>query len=158
MELAALSDVFYIVVLAYIAAFMPWTAFSAKDFISDKWKSTRHTRQAGYINLLFAIVPACYIVLYCRVQFFALDWKEGCAAVAALAFALLHGFRLGWGLWQLYLFRSSCADSIEALEAMGVTYRYCDENRRDVVDKHCKSAWEKADEMLVNNRVVDNQF
>ncbi|PXF49336.1 hypothetical protein BWQ96_00910 [Gracilariopsis chorda] len=158
MELASLSDEWYIVLPAYILAFLLWVAFSGTSFTNDKWKSVRLTRRAGYINLAFSIVPACYIMLYCTIQFSALDNREGSAALIVLYFALLHAFRSAWGLWQLHLFRTWCSESIEALEAIGVRYSFCDENRRQIVEDQCRSAWETCDEMLVNDGIVNNQI
>ncbi|PXF41917.1 hypothetical protein BWQ96_08369 [Gracilariopsis chorda] len=158
MKIAALSDKWYIVIPAYVAAFMPWTAFSTKDFISDKWKTVRRTRTDGYINLLCSIIPAIYILFYATTQYTANDWQEGSAAIAALLFALLHGARSAWGLWQLYVFRTWCAESIDALEAMGITFIFSDKERRHRVEKNCRSAREMSDEMLVNDSIVDNQI
>lgn len=56
------------------------------------------------------------------------------------------------------MFRSWCAKSIDALAAMGVNFRFSDKERRELVKERQMSSWEIADEMLVNNTIVDSQI
>eukprot|EP00178_Gracilaria_changii_P013374 TRINITY_DN378_c0_g1_i1.p1 TRINITY_DN378_c0_g1~~TRINITY_DN378_c0_g1_i1.p1 ORF type:complete len:1671 (-),score=197.94 TRINITY_DN378_c0_g1_i1:6821-11833(-) len=150
MFLANLAENPLIITAAYIAAFLPWTAFSAKDFISAKWKTVRTTRREGYINLIFSIVPAGYILFYCVTQAEGKEFPEMAAAVVAMLFALLHASRTTWGLWQLNYFRHWCKTSIDALDAMGIEYR--------LVKTQYTDAAQIADRMLVNDSVIDNQL
>ncbi|CAN8077113.1 unnamed protein product [Agarophyton chilense] len=150
MSLANLAENPFIIIAAYIAAFLPWTAFSAKDFISSKWKTVRTTRREGYINLIFSIVPAGYILFYCVIQVKGNEFSEMAAAMVAMLFALLHASRTIWGLWQLNYFRYWCKTSIEALDAMGIEYR--------LYKKQYTDAAQIADRMLVNDSIIDNQL
>lgn len=157
-DLVALSNYFYVIVSAYIAAFLPWSTFNTQDSISDNWKTICSTRTACYINLQFSFIPAMYILFYAATQFKGEDPREGCTAIIALLFALLHGARSAWGLWQLHVFRTWCAKSIDALGAMGVPFRFSNEERRERVQRREMTQWEMADQMLANNTMVDNQI
>ncbi|CDF35958.1 unnamed protein product [Chondrus crispus] len=110
-----------IVLLAYTAAFLPWTALTTFDFISAKWRRVRDVRIAGYVNLVLALVPAFYILFYMVVQS-NVDQKEMFTALVAMLFALLHVVRTLWGLWQLQLFVKWAVKSITSLRALGIEY------------------------------------
>lgn len=153
MDLVDLAKSPFIIIAAYIAAFLPWTAFAAKDFISSKWKSVRTTRREGYINLVFSLAPAGYILFYCVTQAEGNELPEMAAALVAMVFALLHATRTTWGLWQLNYYRQWCERSIDALGALGIEYRL-----PLVLRKGNIGADYIADHMLVNDSIIDNQL
>lgn len=156
MNLLDLATSPFIIIAAYIAAFLPWTAFAAKDFISSKWKSVKTTRREGYINLVFSLAPAGYILFYCVTQAKGGELPEMAAALVAMVFALLHASRTTWGLWQLNYYRQWCKRSINALRAMGIEYRLS--TVPFVLNDENKGADYIADNMLVNDSIVDNQL
>eukprot|EP00178_Gracilaria_changii_P004166 TRINITY_DN164_c0_g1_i11.p1 TRINITY_DN164_c0_g1~~TRINITY_DN164_c0_g1_i11.p1 ORF type:complete len:1662 (-),score=296.66 TRINITY_DN164_c0_g1_i11:8067-13052(-) len=161
MEFEALSNSFWFIVSAYIAAFLPWTAIAATDFISSKWVSVRRTRTAGYRNLLWTVFPMAYVMFYSVVQGKAEDYSEMCAAVVASAFAGLIAARTVWGLWQLHEFHQWATRSIEALRCMGIEYEPV---RLKRMEEQCGVSFSEmrsediADEIAVNEKIVDNQI
>lgn len=160
MTVEKLAESFWFIVSAYMAAFVPWTIISNKDFISEKWKTVRNTRHAGYHNLFWSIIPFFYVILYCIIQGLAEDYKETCAAVVATLFAMLHMFRTLWGLWQLRSFRIWAENSIRALKTLGITYELHGSGatrKKDCSAESLSPAY-IADHILINHQIVDNQI
>ena len=144
-----LADEWYIILFAYVAAFLPWTVVSATDFISSTWKPVYVTRRNGHINLIFIILPALYIVFYIYLQANSKDYKEMFAAIVALLFSILHCLRTIWGLWQLSIFHSWAAKSIRSLELLDIHHEHPFSKL---------SPKEIANDLLVNDTLIDNQL
>lgn len=147
-----LADNVIIILLAYGAAFLPWSAVSATDFISPVWKKVSTTFREGLVNLVFAAVPAVYIAFYIFLQAQA-DHKEMFAAIVALFFSILHFARTCWGLWQLIVFRRWAANSIRSLRLMGIRYGAKVTSNQPELDP-----FEIANNLKVNDTVIDNQL
>ncbi|PXF47042.1 Cytochrome c oxidase assembly factor 7 [Gracilariopsis chorda] len=160
MTVDTLAESFWFIVSAYMAAFVPWTIIANKDFISEKWKTVRNTRHAGYHNMFWSIIPFFYVIVYCIVQGLSGDYKETCAAVVATLFALLHMFRTLWGLWQLRSFRIWAENSIRALKTLGITYDLHGSSTTGKNDCTAESLTPAyiADHILINEQIVDNQI
>lgn len=137
-----------IVVVAYIAAFLPWTYFTSTDFISSPWKSVRQTRREGFLNIFFTLIPAAYIGFYIAIQARAKAYKGMSAAIIALIFSVSHFMQAAWGLWQLSLFAKWSRESIDALQALGI--KYGQHSDRDV--------HQTVENLLINDTISDNQF
>lgn len=149
-----LADNFYIILSAYIAAFFPWTVLLTLDFISPTWRRVRDVRIAGYVNLIFAAIPALYIMFYIVLQA-GFDDKEMFAAIVALVLVLLHLARTLWGLWQLQIFATWASQSICALRALGIEYKLNSELNEK---KDAKSPNEIADELFISDELIDNRL
>lgn len=152
MSLSDLSDNKSVVLVAYLCVFVPWTAVASLDFISAQWKSVRDSRHDAQYHLFFVIAPTFYIMFYIIVQATAEDFKEMSAAIVALIFSLHHVARTVWAIAQLSAFRTWAAESILALRENGIEYKSV------FASCHGKSALDIADELLINEEVVDNQL
>lgn len=146
-----------LVLIAYTAVFIPWTAVAAKDFINGHWRSVRDSRRDGLTHLFFVIAPSSYITFYIYLQIIAKDYKEMAAAIAGLVFSLLHLSRTVWGLWQLYEFRLWATRAIESLQVLGYQYElhlapFPDDDEKPT------DPWSLADRILVNDSLMDNQL
>ncbi|KAI0567491.1 hypothetical protein FGB62_2g345 [Gracilaria domingensis] len=146
---------FWFTVTAYISAILPWTAISSTDFIKASWRSVKHTRKAGYRDLLWTFLPRGYVIFYAVKQYQGGEHSELCASAIAALLAALLGLRTIWGLWQLREFRKWAERSIAALDVTGV--KYCLHG----YDEHAMSKRtfaEISDEILVNEKIADNQI
>ena len=52
-------------------------------FISEKWKTIRHTRRLAFSSMFSSIVLLSYIAVYAEAQRYAEDWKEYRAVAVA---------------------------------------------------------------------------
>lgn len=151
---ATLADHPAIVVLAYAAAFLPWSAVSATDFINARWKTVQTTLREGCIQLFLIILPSFYILFYIYLQALSGDYKEMSAAFVALFFSALHMARTLLGLAHVIAFRNWAVNSILAMQCMGVEYKSVD--GPDKKDK--ENAKYAANRLLINDSLVDNTF
>lgn len=152
-----LADHPAIVLVAYIAVFIPWSAVAAIDFINPQWKSVRDSRHHGLTQLFFVVVPMVYILFYIYLQIVSADYKEMSAALAGLAFSLLHLARTIWGLWQLHDFHSWAYHAIETMQILGHQYEIQYQPEDGEVQYPREPGW-LADRILVNESLVDNQL
>eukprot|EP00171_Calliarthron_tuberculosum_P001636 IDg1636t1 len=118
-KLASLAKNWIVVVVAYIAAFLPLTVIYALDFISPKWKSIRVTRRDGIVYLLSSIPPLVVVIFYIILQGLAKEYTEMAAATTAAVFCLVHIMRTIWGLIQLHVFKEWSTEALRCLMRMG---------------------------------------
>lgn len=104
-----------IVILAYLIVIFPWGITQNVDFISDKWRTIRHTLHLGYLHLAFSIVPLPYIIFYAHLQRISGDYKEMMTAVVVILMSIYHMKRTVWGLMQLNEYHTWCVDLMERL-------------------------------------------
>lgn len=155
MNIEQLSNSWWFVILAYVAAFAPWTAISNTDFITSTWRTVHTTRRAAKRNLFWTLVPAAYVILYSVVKGMVADYAEMCAAIIATVFALLLSCRTVWALWQLNQFCSWAERCILALDAVGIRYHF---GGTGAVGSTHRCARDVVEMMLINEKVVDNQI
>lgn len=151
----ALADNVVIVLLAYIAAFLPWTIVSSTDFINSSWRPINILHRNAINNILFALIPAGYIIFYIVLQAKSQDFKEMFAAVVALLFSFLHAARSIMALFQLYSFRCWALKSISYLRAVGIHYlpKFQAEYKPSITTDE-----EIVQRLLINEAVIDNQL
>lgn len=155
MDIQQLSDSWWFVVLAYVAAFAPWSAIANTDFITSTWRTVHTTRRAAKRNLFWTLVPAVYVILYSVVMGIVADYAEMCAAIIATVFALLLSCRTVWALWQMNQFCSWAERCILALDAMGIPYEFSTAADESSTSRRARDVVEM---MLINDKVVDNQI
>lgn len=144
--LAHLADESWVVSIAYISAFLPWTVLYAFDFISAKWKTVRRTRHSGLLHLSVSLPPVLYIIFYAHLQRISGDYKEMWTAITAAVLCLFNVIRTLWGLLQLYAFSVWSNRALNTLKRMGYhNDKVADEKS---IDR----------DMLVNNSLIDNEF
>ncbi|KAI0560846.1 Sel1-repeat containing protein [Gracilaria domingensis] len=98
-----------------------------------------------------------YIIVYSVVQGKAGEYSEMSASGVAAFLAAVIGVRTIWGLWQLHEFRHWAQKSIDALNAVGIEYCLAEERRLKRKKKWEKwSSAEISDEILVNEKIIDN--
>lgn len=154
MHVSSISDLagkLYLVLLAYIGAFLPWAVVSAYDYINSEWKTVRMTRHYGIINLASTIFPLLIVIFYTIVQAAAAEYTEMSNAIVAICFILLHIIRTLWGLWQLHIFRTWVENSIINLRKIGIhpsLPNYKPDTPVSVL----------SDNILVNETIIDNQI
>lgn len=172
--LEELADKTVIVLLAYIAAFLPWTAVGAIDFINSTWRTVRIIRRDAMHNLFFALVPAAYIVFYIILQARSGDFKEMFAAVVALIFALLNAAQTLSALLQMRQYRLWVLRTVAYLRAVGIicestvkltsspTSSLYNSNSSSIRSGNGTSKHENVSElvetMLINDTIIDNQL
>lgn len=150
----------WVVVIAYIMAFLPWTILSSYDFVNTNWRSVKSTRRNGWLHLTFSAIPLIYIIFYVVIQGLAKEYSEMCAAIVASFFAAWNVIRAAWGLWQLHIFRTWVEKSVQYLNAVGID---CKLRKKGVGsqygsnDSNDLDASMIADEIYVNEEVIDNQ-
>ena len=104
---------------AYIAAFAPLAIIYALDLISEKWKTIKETRRAGYLILLFSVPSLLFLFVYIHMQKLAGDYKEMAAATSAAIYSVLHVLRTIWGLLQLRVFQKWNENALIRLKWLG---------------------------------------
>ncbi len=87
------------------------------DFITEKWRTCRRTRNLANVHLFLSIVPMIYIAVYAEAQHRDQNNKELGAALVAILLNLFHLPRAIMGLVQLSPFVAWCK---HANECMGV--------------------------------------
>ncbi len=95
------------------------------DFISEKWRTCRRTRNLARMHLAASIIPIIYVAMYAEAQRRDNDYKEFGAALAALMFNVFQLFRTIMGIVQLNAFVAWCKDAMECVRALS------DKNERD---------------------------
>ena len=113
--LAKFSEHPAIIVAAYLVVIFPWGVIQNIDFISEKWRTVRHTRHLGYFHLALSIVPLPYIIFYAHLQRISSDFKEMMTAVVVILMAIYHTFRTIWGLLQLDAYKMWCTDLMKRM-------------------------------------------
>lgn len=104
---------------AYFSAFAPLTIIYALDLVSEKWRTVKETRRAGYFILLFSIPSLLFLFVYIHFQRRAEDFKEMAAATSAAVYSVLHVFRTVWGLIQLTAFQRWNQNALIHLKWLG---------------------------------------
>ncbi len=151
------------------------------DFVSEKWRTCRRTRQLAHIHFTLSTLPIIYVAVYAEAQRRADDNKEFAAALEALMFNI---FQLGWV--QLNEFVAWCKDAVECIRPLqGTDYlgsektEECDTgetSRMKILQQWLKKcvSWCKRpsrragrrevdgndieDAVMVNKMVVDNEL
>ena len=103
---------------AYFFAFFPWMVMSNIDFISEKWRTCRRTRNLAYIHVASSIFPIIYVAVYAEAQRRDGDDKELGAALAALMFNVFQLMRTIMGILQLNAFVAWCKDGVLCMRAL----------------------------------------
>ncbi len=88
------------------------------DFISEKWRTCRRTRNLAYINVASSIFPIIYVAVYAEAQRRDGDDKELGAALAALMFNVFQLMRTITGILQLNAFVAWCKDGVPCMRAL----------------------------------------
>lgn len=122
---------------AYIAAFAPLAIIYALDLISEKWKTIKETRRAGYLILFFSVPSLLFLFVYIHMQKLAQDYKEMAAATSAAIYSVLHVFRTIWGLLQLREFQKWNENALLRLKWLGYDVLGADESGQ-FRDKRCR--------------------
>lgn len=110
-----------VVATVYTAILIPLGFLYLHDFLSDRWRTIRHTFIDGLLHLIFASLPLSYIVYYAYLQAALTDpdYKELFAAVTAIVLSVYHILRTLWGLYQLYRFREWAVQVAVGFESAG---------------------------------------
>ncbi|CAN8066740.1 unnamed protein product [Agarophyton chilense] len=153
MTVQDLAENIYVILSAYLLAFLPWTVLDSSDFIGPEWKSIAATRRQGTIHLIIVMLPITYIIFYIVVQAATRDFKEMFASFVALIFSIIHLFKTVWGLLQINELHYWVANSIQNLQHMGVYYK-----PQGAVDMSKQHPLQVAEKMLINETLVDNQI
>ncbi len=88
------------------------------DFISEKWRTCRRTRNLARIHVASSIFPIIYVAVYAEAQRRDGDNKELGAALAALMFNVFQLMRTIMGIVQLNAFVAWCKDAVECMHAL----------------------------------------
>ncbi len=88
------------------------------DFISEKWRTCRRTRNLARIHFASYITTIIYVAVYAEAQRRDEDYKEFGAAVAALMFNVFQVLRTIMGIVQLNAFVAWCKDAAECMRAL----------------------------------------
>lgn len=179
MNYAQLSDRAWLVISAYLAAFLPWGLLAVVDFISSKWRTVGETRRSGLLHLFFSVFPLSVVVFYLHVQRVAQDYKEMMAAVVATALCFFNIARTVWGLMQLQAYRAWCTRALVCIYRMGYAdrvkeahfrvyedwkhqmmhfYRVRTQQSKEPGDLRNAADTEVLKCMLVNSSLIDNEF
>lgn len=119
MDASVIADHPAFVFGAYLSALAPLAIIYALDLVSEKWKSVKDTRRAGYFILLFSIPSLFFLFIYIHFQRRASDYKEMAAATSAAVYAVLHLSRTIWGLIQLSAFQKWNENALLRLKWLG---------------------------------------
>ncbi len=103
---------------AYFFAFFPWAILNNVDFISEKWRTCRRTRNLARIHIASSIFPIVYVAVYAEAQRRDGDNKELGAALAALMFNVFQLMRTIMGVLQLNAFVTWCKHAVECMRAL----------------------------------------
>ncbi len=88
------------------------------DFISEKWRTCRRTRNLAYIHVASSIFPIIYVAVYAEAQRRDGDDKELGAALAALMFNVFQLMRTIMGILQLNAFVAWYKDAVLCVRAL----------------------------------------
>ncbi len=103
---------------AYFFAFFPWAIMNNVDFISEKWRTCRRTRNLAHTHVASSIFPIIYVAVYAEAQRRDGDDKELGAALAALMFNVFQLLRTMMGIVQLNAFVAWCKHAVECMSAL----------------------------------------
>ncbi len=103
---------------AYFFAFFPWMVMSNIDFISEKWRTCRRTRNLARIHIASSVFPIIDVAVYAEAQRRDGDDKELGAALAALMFNVFQLMRTAMGILQLNAFVGWCKDALRCMRAL----------------------------------------
>jgi len=150
-----------IIVFVYFVVIFPWTILYNVDFITEKWRTVRHTRKLGIIQLLIALLPMPFVLIYAILQFISKDYKEMMTAVVGIFVSLYHVTRTAWGLMQLDVFRKWTHGLLQRMEKMDMIpekqWKHIGGKKLEIFD--WAGLMDKKDEILrVNNSIVDNEL
>ncbi len=112
------ADNIWFVLGAYFFAFFPWAILNNIDFISEKWRTCRRTRNLARIQLVSYILPVIYVAVYAEAQRRKEDNKEFAAALTALMFNIYQMMRTIMGWVQLNAFVAWCKHAAECIRAL----------------------------------------
>lgn len=93
------------------------------DFISDKWRTIRHTRHLGKVHFIFTIIPLPCIVFYAHLQRLSGDFKEMMTSVVVILMAIYHILRTSMGLMQLNAYHARCKDLMKRMLTLKMVRR-----------------------------------
>ncbi len=79
-RLAALADDPWFILGAYFFAFFPWSVLNGLDYISEKWRTVRRTRNLARTHVVLTVFPMMYVATYAESQRRDGDYKEMAAA------------------------------------------------------------------------------
>ena len=88
------------------------------DFISEKWRTCRRTRNLAHIHVASSIFPIIYVVVYAEAERRDGDDKKLGAALAALMFNVFQLTRTIMGIVQLNAFVAWCKHALECMSAL----------------------------------------
>ncbi len=88
------------------------------DYISEKWRTVRHTRKLARIHAVLTVLPMLYVATYAEAQRRDSDYKEMAAALVAISFNLFHLLRTVSGMMQLDAFERWCKDAMECMRGI----------------------------------------
>ncbi len=125
------ADNIWFVLGAYFFAFFPWAIMNNIDFISEKWRTCRRTRNLAHIHLASSILPIIYVAVYAEAQRRDNDYKEFGAALAALMFNVFQLLRTVMGIVQLNAFVAWCENAMECMRALSGKEEEGDPDDRD---------------------------
>ncbi len=106
----------------------PWVFSNNFDFISEKWRTCRRTRNLAYIHVASSTVAILYLTLYAEVHRRVGNNKELGAALAAILFNVFLLMKTGIGILRLNAFVAWCKDTMECMHAL--SDRYVEEDQR----------------------------
>lgn len=155
-----LANNIYVVFVAYLCAFLPWTVFDGTQFIGSKWKSIKTTQSDGLTHLFWLCVPTAYIVFYVYLQGVCQDYKEMFTAIVALLLSILRLVRTCWGLLQLHCFHQWAIRSVASLDACKIKYKIIQKDQNMKKDKNdSQDTNDKGlESIMINERIIDNQI
>ncbi len=116
--LREVADNRWFVLGAYFFAFFPWAIMNNVDFISEKWRTCRRTRDLAHIHVESSIFPIIYVAVYAEAQRRDGDDKELGVALAALMFNVFQLMRTIMGIVQLNAFVAWCKHAVECMRAL----------------------------------------
>ncbi len=112
------ADNIWFVLGAYFFAFFPWAIMNNIDFISEKWRTCRRTRDLALKHLASYILPIIYVAVYAEAQRRKEDNKEFAAALTALMFNVYQLMRTIMGWIQLNAFVAWCKHAVECVRVL----------------------------------------
>lgn len=154
--LVKLADSATVVVLAYLMDIFPWGVLYNFDFITEKWRTIRRTRNLARLHLTIAISPMPFIVFYAHLQLVSQDCKEMMAAVIGILMCL---YRTAWGLVQLDAFSRWCDRLLRRMKKLDMISAAKFGRMRGPNAVDWKSMLANFDKILIlNNSTVENEL
>ena len=147
-SLSSIAENTCFVLGAYFFAFFSWAVMHNIDFISEKWRTIRQTREHAYVHIISSVVSCFCVAVYAEAQRQNKDSKELGAAMAALMFNVIQLLRTLMGKVQVETFVEWCKHAQECLRALQGGHEGSDVNDAGVVENNLR----------VNSTVVDNDL